>query len=76
MSGPQWLKRLIEIDELALKAYGIIRPGESAVINNEGTIVNMVVALAQDMHDKGYVNQEEYLADDGEIVEAELMDER
>src|SRR5829696_5941854 len=74
MSGPQWLKRLIEIDELALKAYGIIRPGGSAVaINNEGTILNMVTFLAQDAHDKGYHNFEEYLESEDEVVEAEAI---
>lgn len=75
VSGPQWLKRLIEIDELALKAYGIIRPGGSAAIQQEGTIYNMITFLAQDMHDKGYVDQQEYLESEEEIEEAEVVDE-
>ena len=44
-AGPQWLKRWIEIVELQLKARGVIRPGGSAVIQQEGTILNMVVSL-------------------------------
>ena len=76
MAGPQWLKRWIEVVELQLKARGIIRPGGSAVnINNEGTIVNMVTFLAEDAHEKGYLDFKEYLEadDDDEIVEAEVI---
>jgi predicted transcriptional regulator len=75
MSGPQWLKRLIEIDELALKAYGIIRPGGSAAIQQEGTIVNMVTFLVEDARKKGYRDFEEYLESEDEIVEAEVIED-
>jgi hypothetical protein len=75
MAGPQWLKRWIEVVELQLKARGIIRPGGSAAIQQEGTIINMVTLLAEDMYQKGYLNQQEYLDSEGEVVEAEVIDE-
>ena len=78
MAGPQWLKRWIEVVELQLKARGIIRPGGSAVtVNNEGTIANMVKLLAQDAHEKGYLDFQEYLEsdEDDEVIEAEVIEE-
>ena len=36
----------------------------------------MVTLLAQDMHDKGYLDQQEYLESDDEVLEAEVIKER
>ena len=69
------MKRWIEIVELQLKARGTIRPGGNAVIQQEGTILNMVLAMAQDMRDKGYMSQDEYIASADEVLEAEVIEE-
>ena len=76
MSGPQYLKRWLEGLELRLKMRGIIRPGGAAVIQqNADTVVNMVTLMAEDMHQQGYLDQQEYLESDAEIVDAEVVDE-
>ena len=43
-------------------------------VNIEGTIVNLVTLLAQDAHNKGYCDFEEYLESDENVVQAEVID--
>jgi hypothetical protein len=35
----------------------------------------MVLAMAQDMRDKGYMSQDEYIASADEVLEAEVIEE-
>jgi hypothetical protein len=37
-------------------------------------VCHVVTLMAQDMHDKGYTTQEEYLDADDEVVGAEVID--